>query len=680
MNACALSLDLLTTWMVELDDSLRIRSIRQPAAGCAEMPFTNELPVGLPLVQAMGLCATDAADLAQRLRASEEVRSYRYSIDNELLGIRRYVISAAAIPGRRGRAKGYQCSISDLTATVALASRHDENEAQLAAILDAAPSFLIVKDLEGRYVRLNAAARKIIGHWSDAPIGRTSIEIMPPDLAADMTAEDDYVLETERGAEFEQHIIVGNEVKTYLTSKFPIFDADGCIIGVGATGMDITDRKRMVSELDRLANYDVLTDLPNRRLCQHRLNEALLLATHADSRIAVVLVDINDFRILNSTLGQDAGDEILVETAWRLQSLLPESATVARLSADEFCILLTPIDEGDQVTEMVDRVHRAFAEPITVHDREIYAGVTTGTAIYPMDADGFEQLLAKADMALQHAKRNGLPAGAFAEDMERSAAQRARIAHLLRRAVERRELQVVYQPIVESISGETVMLEALLRWHSAELGSVSPELFIPIAEDTGLIQAIGAWTMKVACDEAAAWNMGRPRPIGVSVNVSPRQLLGPGFATYVARTLKESGLPAHLLKIEITETCLAQDIDACRRILDDIAGMGVLLALDDFGTGYSALSYLQNFNFHILKLDKSFVQKIAPGESSAALTASIIAMARSLGMKTVAEGVERIEHVNILRFQGCDYLQGYCFSKPLPRDQLPCLQATPLAA
>jgi EAL domain-containing protein (putative c-di-GMP-specific phosphodiesterase class I) len=258
--------------------------------------------------------------------------------------------------------------------------------------------------------------------------------------------------------------------------------------------------------------------------------------------------------------------------------------------------------------------------------------------------------------------------------MIQAARQRTQVANLLRRAMERNELRLVYQPIVDADVGETVALEALLRWNSTELGPIGPDMFIPLAEETGLIQPIGAWVLRTACADAAEWNRDKAKPIGVAVNVSPRQLFAEGFIDLVAEILRDTGLPTALLKIEITESSLVQDVEACKRVLEALAGLGVTLALDDFGTGYSALSYLQQFKFHVLKLDQSFVRKMVPGESSAALTASIIAMAKSLGMKTVAEGVEHPAHWVELRAQGCEYVQGYHFSRPLPKQDLVCLR------
>jgi diguanylate cyclase (GGDEF)-like protein/PAS domain S-box-containing protein len=680
MNKILPPLDLLTTWIVELDATFRIKTLRHPATGEIVMPFTIELPVGIPIVQAMGLAYSDSQSLTQRLSAGENIKSYTYSVDHELLGRRTYVLSASVAAGRGAKPKGYHCSISDVTESTNLASLDRQCHLEMSTMLDASPNFLVVKDLEGRYVRFNRAARKIIAQWCKIPAGRTPDDILPGDLAAEIEAEDAYVLETERAAEFEQQFLVNDRLRTYRTTKFPIFDSEGCIVGVGAAGVDITEHKDMESELGRLANYDVLTELPNRNLCQKRANEAVLLAQHTNSRVAVILLDIKDFRSLNSTLGQEAGDQLLVEVAWRLLRVVPASATVARLSADEFCILIPDFEAHDEIRRAMNRVHDLFRDPFTLDRSEIFVGVTTGAAVYPQDAEGFDQLLRKADMALQHAKQQGVAAMHFVPGLDHATEQRTRISHLLRRALERRELELVYQPIVDGTTGIVATLEALLRWHSPELGGVSPDVFIPIAEDTGLIQSIGAWVLKTACAEAVVWNRLRSRPVGVSVNVSPRQLLAIGFVDLVSETLSEMGLNPSLLKIEITETCLAQDRVTCQSVLSALAALGIILALDDFGTGYAALSYLQDFNFHILKIDQSFVRKIVPGEASAALTAGIIGMARNLGMKTVAEGVEHSEHMNILRFQGCDFLQGYYFSRPLPWRELACLEVPSMAA
>ncbi len=326
------------------------------------------------------------------------------------------------------------------------------------------------------------------------------------------------------------------------------------------------------------------------------------------------------------------------------------------------------------IDDIMADIHRLFDEPMKIGDSEIFVGVTLGAAVYPVDADGPEQLIQRADFALMNAKKTAVSSVRFNDSMVRVAEKRTRVASLLRRAVERDELRLVYQPIVDAESGETVVLEALLRWHSAELGPIGPDLFIPLAEETGLIRQIGSWCMANACADAAAWNLTVEREIGVAVNVSPQQLFTEGFVEQVRDTLAFAGLPARLLKIEITESSLVQDVETCKRVLEDLAALGVTLALDDFGTGYSALSYLQQFKFHQLKLDQSFVRKMVPGESSAALTASIIAMAKSLGLKTVAEGVEHPAHWLELRTQGCDFCQGYHFSKPLPKQELACLR------
>ncbi len=674
MDTFPLALEMMSTWMVTLAADLAIRTVQEPDAGSCEMPFANDLPVGLPLTVAMGLPPAHAAQLGELLASGREVKAYRYVINHELLGRRNYSLSAVPLLGKTGAVKGYQCSIADLTVTLDLADRQQRNEAELAAIIDATPTFLSVKDLEGRYVRLNTAARRLFAPWSADPVGRTASEIFPADLAAEFEIADEQVLMEEAAREFEQDLLIDGRLATLLTIKFPIFDGDGCVIGLGAMGVDITERKALESELNRLANYDLLTELPNRRLCRRLIDDALVLAQHTDTRMGIILCDLDEFRTLNNTLGNSAGDDILIEAAWRLKSSMPSACMVARLGGDEFCLVIPSVSAYTEIDDVMADIHRLFDEPMKVGDREVFVGVTLGAAVYPVDADGPEQLFQRADVALMNAKKTGVASVRFSDSMVHVAEKRTRIASLLRRAIEREELRLVYQPIVDAESGDTVVLEALLRWDSAELGPVGPDQFIPLAEETGLIRQIGAWCLANACADATAWNQSVERKIGVAVNVSPQQLFAEGFVEQVRETLAFAGLPASLLKIEITESSLVQDVDTCKRVLEDLAALGVTLALDDFGTGYSALSYLQQFKFHQLKLDQSFVRKMVPGESSAALTASIIAMAKSLGLKTVAEGVEHPAHWLELRTQGCDFCQGYHFSKPLPKEDLACLR------
>lgn len=439
-----------------------------------------------------------------------------------------------------------------------------------------------------------------------------------------------------------------------------------------------SERRRLASELDRRRSYDGLTGLANRALVKTLLENAALAAQHSGDRIGVLVVDLANFRAVNATLGHAAGDQILVEAAQRLLAGVSEQHVVARLSGDEFCILIPGLVSVTQMDALAAAVMGAFEPCFAVQDRDVFIGLHVGGAVYPDDADGPEQVLRYADLAMSAARGAGSPSyRRFSSAISADVARKSRIAALLRGAFGRGEFHLQYQPLVDSQTGLIVEAEALLRWRSPELGNVQPDQFIPIAEETGLIVALGSWAMQTACMDAADWCRSLGRPIGVAVNVSPRQLLSPAFCDDVREVLARSGLTPELLKIEITEGSLVTDVEICQRVLQDLRGLGVVLALDDFGTGYSALSYLQKFEFDVLKLDQSFIRKTQPGTPAAALAASIIAMATCLGMRTVGEGVETEAHVQMLKSNGCDLMQGFLFSRPITRHELIALIGNP---
>ena len=435
--------------------------------------------------------------------------------------------------------------------------------------------------------------------------------------------------------------------------------------------LDHDQRRRFEAELDRRINYDRLTELPGRQLARQILDEAVLVAQHAGTRVAVVVADLTNFRTINDTLGHAAGDQLLLEAAWRLRACVSDEQPIARVSGDEFCIILPDVNGDADLEALTGKIFDVFDTPFMIQGREVFTNVTVGSAVYPDDADGPEQVLRYADLAMSSVKKPGVNGYCrFTSALGAGIERRSRIAALLRSAFARSEFHLAYQPLVDAQTGAVVAAEALLRWNSQELGVVGPDQFIPVAEENGMIIPIGTWTLEKACNDATDWCRTLGRAISVAVNVSPRQLLAPGFAKLVADVLDRTGLEASLLKIEVTEGSLVADVELCRQVLQDLRALGVVLALDDFGTGYSALSYLQQFEFDILKLDQSFIRKTKPGTPGAALAASIIAMATCLGMKTVGEGVENQGHVDMLQSNGCNLMQGYLFSSPISQQAL----------
>ncbi|MBL8481381.1 MAG: EAL domain-containing protein, partial [Rhodocyclaceae bacterium] len=440
---------------------------------------------------------------------------------------------------------------------------------------------------------------------------------------------------------------------------------------------DITDRKLTEARVQFLAHHDALTGLPNRVLLMDRLNHAIAAARRHGGCIAVIFLDLDRFKNVNDTLGHLAGDQMLREVASRLQGCLREDDTVARQGGDEFIVLLENLQDVAEADRVAQKLISIFVTPFPIGDQELYLGTSMGISLYPHDGHDAETLLRHADTAMYHAKDSGRNDFRFyAREMNTVVQQRMELERHLRTAVEREELKLVYQPIVDFSTGSIVGAEALLRWNHKDLGAVSPARFIPIAESTGLIQPIGAWVLAEACRQARQWRELGYMGLRVAVNVSAPQLLRGNLKSVLAQILSAPGVDARLLTLELTESVIIENADEAAATLRDIAQTGIQLAIDDFGTGYSSLSYLRRFPFHKLKIDRSFVQDVTTDRNDAAIVAAIIAMSHSLGLRTVAEGVETAGQLTFLRGQGCDEAQGYFLGVPMsPADFLALLAA-----
>ncbi|MCB1823635.1 MAG: EAL domain-containing protein [Candidatus Competibacteraceae bacterium] len=447
---------------------------------------------------------------------------------------------------------------------------------------------------------------------------------------------------------------------------------------------DISDRKRAEERIRFLAYYDNLTHLPNRLMLQERLREAMEISRMHSCLLAVMFLDLDQFKRINDSLGHRAGDLLLQQVANRLQECLRFSDQVhiarpdtplpqdllARLGGDEFVIVLTEFNHADVVTQVARRVLEVMAKPFVVNDKEVFTGCSIGIALYPCDGDDMEVLLKHADTALYHAKDRGRNNyQMFSHSMNVAATQRLVLESHLRKALQNEEMTLYYQPQLTLDSGRVTGVEALLRWNSPELGLVSPLDFIPIAEETGLIVAIGEWVLRTACAQARVWRtVDGLSDLRMAVNLSPRQFSDPHFLKRIAMALQETGLPAELLELEITESLLMQE--GLLESLHSLKRLGVKLSIDDFGTGYSNLRYLQRFPLDRLKIDKSFVKDIDCKPHHDTIAATVIAMARSLRLSVIAEGVETKSQLAILRALDCDEIQGYYFSRPQPPEKL----------
>ncbi len=431
---------------------------------------------------------------------------------------------------------------------------------------------------------------------------------------------------------------------------------------------EISERKRAEERLNYMAHYDELTGLPNRILFNHRLKQAMMEAAARERLVALMFVDLDRFKTINDTLGYEIGDVLLKAVAERLKDCLRRGDTVARLSGDEFALVFADMAHIDDASRLAQKILDSFTTPFRIGERDLFITSSIGITLYPFDQDDANTLLKNADAAMYRAKEQGRNNYQFyTSEMNVRALERLSFETNLRQALERDEFILHYQPKVDLVTGNVIGMEALLRWQNPELGLVSPTEFIPLAEETGLIVAIGEWVIRTACKQNKAWQAAGLPSLRISVNLSARQFKEKNLVERVAQALKETGLEARYLELELTESLL-QTPETTITPLKELHALGIHLSIDDFGTGYSSLSYLKRFPIDTLKIDRSFVRDITTDADDAAIANAIITMAHSLGMYVVAEGVETGEQLAFLCQRKCDSMQGYYFSKPLPAD------------
>ncbi len=461
-------------------------------------------------------------------------------------------------------------------------------------------------------------------------------------------------------------------IRHYSASGEPVFDAAGTFQGYRGVGREITEHKRVEQTLTRLTHYESLTGLPNRALLGDRLSHAIARADRSGTLLAVMILDLDNFKEINDALGQAVGDQVLTEAARRLQSCLRSIDTLARLGDDEFAVLLEGTPDFDEISQVAQRLLAIVAERAEVAGHEIYLSASIGLAVYPVDDHEADGLLRNAHLAMHHAKREGRNNfQRFSHDMAARTERHAELKIRLRRALEREEFTLHYQPLIALPGSDILGAEALIRWRDKER-VVSPAEFIPIAEDSGLIVPVGEWVLREACRQCRAWlDMGHD--VHVSVNLSPRQFRQKDLVSSIERILRETRLPARSLELEITETTIMHSTAHTIGALHELTALGVRISVDDFGTGYSSLSYLHRFPVHKLKIDQSFVRDIAADRADAALVGTMVALARQLKLVSVAEGVETGEQLDFLLERGCDACQGYLFSPARPADEISLL-------
>ncbi|MEJ2386712.1 MAG: EAL domain-containing protein [Chromatiaceae bacterium] len=496
----------------------------------------------------------------------------------------------------------------------------------------------------------------------------------------------------ELGQDAEQlsatHQVLAAEGKPrYVRHQVEVVRAgDGRPKHIYGTLQDITELRQAERRIRQLAFIDGLTGLPNRTLFMDRMCQAIQLASRHGRRLALLFLDLDNFKRINDTLGHAVGDKLLQATARRLVTALRQSDTVihgspadpadyaARLGGDEFTVLLPELRQSEDAAAVAERIRHAVSRPLNLAEHEIVITPSIGIAVYPHDGEGPDALLKNADGAMYLAKRNGKNTYCFFEgSLNDLALRRLKMEGLLRKAVAQQELDVHYQPQLDLATGRICALEALVRWNSPALGSVPPAEFIPLAEDAGLIVPIGEWVLRTACAQARAWQLAGFALERIAVNISPLQFIQHGFTKQVAQVLTETGLPPGALELEVTESLLMSDPEGAVTALDRLKALGVQLAIDDFGTGYSSLSRLKQFPINRLKIDRSFVREVPSNQDDVAIAMAVIAMAKSMDLKVVAEGVENQEQQDFLQGRHCNEIQGYHLSRPLPAEAISAL-------
>lgn len=543
--------------------------------------------------------------------------------------------------------------------------RLKDNEQQYRSLFEHNQDAVYTLDLEGNFTSSNPACLRITGLDLEQLRDISWREFVLPEHA-EMVMQ--YFCRAVRGEseEFECrfHNLKG-DATDFLVKFVPMY-VNGVVVGVYGIGKDVTERKMADERIRKMAFYDVLTDLPNRVLFEQRLEQELERARQRNQLLAVMFFDLDRFKFINDTFGHSMGDRLLQAVSERLVTTVQTEAIFSRISGDEFTALLPNVKSVQVITEAAQQILKALAHPFVLDGHEIFITSSIGIALYPNDGSSADQLVRHADSAMYRAKENGRNNyQLFQSAMNKQITDRLALEHDLRKALEREEFVVYYQPQVNSATGEVFGLEALVRWLHPTRGMVSPAEFIPLAEESGLIVPIGEWVLETACQQVKAWQDVFPN-LRAAVNLSARQFQSDNLVEAVARVLEETQLDPHCLDLEITESTTMQNVDRAIATMHGLKQLGIQISLDDFGTGYSSLSYLKHFPIHMLKVDRSFVRDITTDEDDAAIVASVIAMAHSLHLNVIAEGVETEEQLAYLLERGCDQMQGFLFSPPLP--------------
>jgi diguanylate cyclase (GGDEF)-like protein/PAS domain S-box-containing protein len=624
-------------------------------------------------------------ELAKRHHAKDQdlftnpgSQSYEAAITAAHGGVRQTIYNKATFNKSDGAVAGLIGTITDVSDLKEAEAALRASEMRFRDLTELSSDWYWEQDANLRFVQMSS---KVYEFSLDAAehIGKARWEMPAVGVTEEQWRAHKDLLEARRpfmDFVYQRHDVHGS-LRTISVSGRPIFDEQGEFQGYRGTGRDITEQKQVEEKIRHMAHHDALTQLPNRTLLYDRIGQAIAQAQRNDEVLALLFIDLDRFKTVNDSLGHPVGDRLLQAVAGRLVACTRSSDTIARIGGDEFVVLLGDLDRPEAARHVAQKILDSLSEPATIDGHELKVTPSVGICAYPHDGEDVGTLMRNADTAMYHAKQMGRNNYQFfTQAMNDAAQQRLVLENDLRYAVERGEFILHYQPQLDLKTDVIVGFEALVRWRHPQRGMVPPSEFIPAAEETGLIGPIGEWVLHEACSQARVWQKAGATQLQVAVNCSAQQFQREGFVETVGRILRETGMPALRLELEITESVIIHHSEEVNARFQALGDMGVRISIDDFGTGYSSLSYLKRLAIHQLKIDQSFVRDISSDPDDAAIVSAIIAIAHSLDLDVVAEGVETSEQLAYLRSLGCDTAQGYLFSRPLPAEDFERLLAS----
>lgn len=579
-------------------------------------------------------------------------------------------ITFSPIRGSEGEITGCLELLRDVTERRNSEEKLRTTQEFLANLMELVPMPIYVTKTSGHFQMVNKAWETFTGAQRHEAIGRHIDNFFVHGTFEQLLKTDPQVIEGAFPLVTEQFVDSTNGRHYFHTVKFPLHDASGKVEAVGGILVDITERKQFEEQLVYQAKHDFLTGLPNRNMLHDRLEEALSFEYHHKGLLALLILDLDNFKVINDTFGHAAGDILLKDVAEKLKHNLRLYDTFARLGGDEFVILIRDTERNLDIGRIASRILSIFNNPLMVKGQEVFVTASIGISMFPADGANSEMLLKNADAAMFHAKKKGKNNYQFfTEEINADVHERLAMETKLRRALEREEFFLHYQPRIQMASGRVSGMEALIRWRPEGGRVIPPGEFIPLLEETGLIVPVEEWVLRTACKQAREWQENGLPPLKLAVNISARHFSQENLPDKIAQTLFETGFDARSLEIELTESIIMKDVSESIKKLDNLKAMGITFSIDDFGTGYSSLSYLKRFPIDVLKIDRSFVDGIPHDASDTTISTTVIAMAHNLNMAVVAEGVETLEQLSFLAANNCDEYQGFYFSRPLPADE-----------